>query len=86
MFDRYEAGEQAVLVHINFTQEGEWEDLSEFEMLVSSAGVSRLQTITGSRQSPHSKYFVGEGKALEIADAVRMTGADIVMPSSDCQA
>ncbi|NGN98993.1 GTPase HflX [Grimontia sp. S25] len=79
MFDRYEAGEQAVLVHINFTQEGEWEDLSEFEMLVSSAGVSRLQTITGSRQSPHSKYFVGEGKALEIADAVRLTGADIVI-------
>ncbi|WP_325891025.1 ribosome rescue GTPase HflX [Grimontia sp. NTOU-MAR1] len=79
MFDRYEAGEQAILVHINFTQEGEWEDLSEFEMLVSSAGVSRLQTITGSRQSPHSKYFVGEGKALEIADAVRWTGADIVI-------
>ncbi|MDD1781520.1 GTPase HflX [Enterovibrio sp. ZSDZ35] len=79
MFDRYEAGEQAVLVHINFTQEGEWEDLSEFEMLVSSAGVTKLQTITGSRQSPHSKYFVGEGKALEIADAVRMSGAEIVI-------
>ncbi|KXF80210.1 ribosome rescue GTPase HflX [Enterovibrio coralii] len=79
MFDRYEAGEQAVLVHINFTQEGEWEDLSEFEMLVSSAGVTKLQTITGSRQAPHSKYFVGEGKALEIADAVRMTGAEIVI-------
>ncbi|PKF50124.1 ribosome rescue GTPase HflX [Enterovibrio nigricans] len=79
MFDRYEAGEQAVLVHINFTQEGEWEDLSEFEMLVSSAGVTKLQTITGSRQSPHSKYFVGEGKALEIADAVRMNGAEIVI-------
>ncbi|MEZ8141513.1 GTPase HflX [Enterovibrio norvegicus FF-33] len=79
MFDRYEAGEQAVLVHINFTQQGEWEDLSELELLVSSAGVTRLQTITGSRQSPHSKYFVGEGKALEIADAVRMTGAEIVI-------
>lgn len=79
MFDRYEAGEQAVLVHINFTKEGEWEDLSEFEMLVSSAGVTRLQTITGSRQTPHSKYFVGEGKAFEIADAVQSTGAEIVI-------
>ena len=79
MFDRYEAGEQAVLVHINFTQEGEWEDLAECEMLVSSAGVETLQVVTGSRQSPHSKYYVGEGKAQEIAQAVRTTGAEIVI-------
>ncbi|KHT48115.1 ribosome rescue GTPase HflX [Vibrio sinaloensis] len=79
MFDRYEAGERAVLVHINFTQEGEWEDLSEFEMLVSSAGVSSLQVVTGSRQSPHPKYYVGEGKAQEIAQAVQLAGADIVI-------
>ena len=79
MFDRYEAGERAVLVHINFTQEGEWEDLSEFEMLVSSAGVSSLQVVTGSRQSPHPKYYVGEGKAQEIAQVVRLSGANIVI-------
>ena len=79
MFDRYESGERAVLVHINFTQEGEWADLSEFEMLVSSAGVSTLQVITGSRQSPHPKYYVGEGKAQEIAAAVRAVEADIVL-------
>ena len=79
MFDRYESGERAVLVHINFTQEGEWADLSEFEMLVSSAGVSTLQVITGSRQTPHPKYYVGEGKAQEIAAAVRAVEADIVL-------
>ncbi|XAW89716.1 ribosome rescue GTPase HflX [Vibrio sp. CDRSL-10 TSBA] len=79
MFDRYEAGERAVLVHINFTQEGEWEDLNECQMLVSSAGVSTLQVVTGSRQSPHPKYYVGEGKAQEIAQAVQMTGADVVI-------
>ncbi|UYI46893.1 GTPase HflX [Vibrio natriegens] len=79
MFDRYESGERAVLVHINFTQEGEWEDLAEFEMLVSSAGVETLQVVTGSRQSPHPKYYVGEGKAQEIATAVQLTGAEIVI-------
>ncbi|ELI1841446.1 GTPase HflX [Vibrio fluvialis] len=79
MFDRYEVGERAVLVHINFTQEGEWEDLRECEMLVSSAGVSTLQVITGSRQTPHPKYYVGEGKAQEIAQAVQLTGADVVI-------
>ncbi|MDN3608354.1 ribosome rescue GTPase HflX [Vibrio ostreicida] len=79
MFDRYETGERAVLVHINFTQEGEWEDLSELEMLVSSAGVLTLQVVTGSRQSPHPKYYVGEGKAQEIARAVQLSDADIVI-------
>lgn len=79
MFDRYEAGEQAILVHINFTQEGEWEDLSECEMLVSSAGVNTLRVVTGSRKTPHPKYYVGEGKAQEIADAVRVEGAEIVI-------
>ncbi|MDN3697487.1 MULTISPECIES: ribosome rescue GTPase HflX [Vibrio] len=79
MFDRYEAGERAVLVHINFTQQGEWDDLSECEMLVSSAGVTTLQVVTGSRQSPHHKYYVGEGKAQEIAQAVQLTGADVVI-------
>lgn len=79
MFDRYEAGERAVLVHINFTQQGEWEDLSECEMLVSSAGVETLQVVTGSRQSPHPKYYVGEGKAQEIAQAVQASEADVVI-------
>lgn len=79
MFDRYESGEQAALVHINFTQEGEWEDLSEFEMLVSSAGVNSLKVVTGSRQSPHAKYYVGTGKAQEIADTVKALGAEIVI-------
>lgn len=79
MFERYESGEQAVLVHINFTQEGEWEDLSEFQMLVTSSGASILQTITGSRQSPNPKYFVGEGKAQEIADTVKALDAEIVI-------
>ena len=79
MFDRYDAGEQAVLVHIYFTQDKDMEDLQEFESLVSSAGVEALQVITGSRKAPHPKYFVGEGKAVEIAEAVKATGASVVL-------
>ncbi|MDU3890189.1 MAG: ribosome rescue GTPase HflX, partial [Serratia liquefaciens] len=55
------------------------EDLSEFESLVSSAGVEALQVVTGSRKAPHPKYFVGEGKAEEIADAVKASGASVVL-------
>ncbi len=79
MFERYEAGEQAVLVHIWFSQDRDQEDLQEFETLVSSSGVESLRVITGSRKAPHPKYFVGEGKAQEIADAVKATGASVVL-------
>ncbi|MGK8663735.1 ribosome rescue GTPase HflX [Serratia marcescens] len=79
MFDRYETGEQAVLVHIYFSQDKDTEDLNEFESLVSSAGVEALQVVTGSRKAPHPKYFVGEGKAEEIADAVKASGASVVL-------
>ncbi|PWC16742.1 ribosome rescue GTPase HflX [Brenneria corticis] len=79
MFDRYEAGERAILVHIYFSQDKDTEDLLEFESLVSSAGIESLQVITGSRKAPHPKYFVGEGKAEEIAQAVKETDAFVVL-------
>lgn len=79
MFDRYEAGEQAVLVHIEFLDDSSKEDLQELQMLVSSAGVNAVEIITASRQAPHPKYFVGSGKAEEIANAVRSLEADVVI-------
>ncbi|QUJ05814.1 hypothetical protein KCP69_00230 [Salmonella enterica subsp. enterica] len=51
LFDRYDAGRQAVLVHIYFSQDKDMEDLREFESLVSSAGVEAMQVITGSRST-----------------------------------
>ena len=48
-------------------------------MLVSSAGVNAVDVITGSRQAPGPKYFVGSGKAEEIANAVRANNADVVI-------
>jgi len=79
LFDRYEAGEQAVLVHISFYDENNKEDLDELKLLVSSAGVNTLETVTGSRKSPHARYFVGTGKAQEIADTVKAAQADVVI-------
>lgn len=79
MFDLYEAGEQAVLVHIYFSDEQSKEDLQELQMLVSSAGVNAIDIVTGSRQAPGPKYFVGSGKAEEIANAVRANDADVVI-------
>uniref|UniRef100_UPI0036D95BE9 ribosome rescue GTPase HflX n=1 Tax=Photorhabdus sp. RM322S TaxID=3342825 RepID=UPI0036D95BE9 len=79
MFERYEGGERAVVVHIFFSQDKDTDNLSEFESLVTSAGVVPVQIVTGSRKIPNPKYFVGEGKAEEIAEAVQASGADVVL-------
>ncbi|WP_340680228.1 ribosome rescue GTPase HflX [Paraglaciecola sp.] len=79
MFDRYAAGEQAVLVHVDFADENSREDLLELQLLVSSAGVNAVDVVSGSRQTPKARYFVGSGKAEEIANSVRAHQADVVI-------
>lgn len=79
MFDRYEAGEHAVLVHVDFADELNKEDIDELQMLVSSAGVNNVGIVTTSRNAPHAKFFVGSGKAEEISDTVKALNADVVI-------
>ncbi|RWU11224.1 GTPase HflX [Pseudidiomarina gelatinasegens] len=79
MFDRFESGERAILVHVDFPAEIDREDLSELKLLVSSAGVETLGVVTASRSTPSSRYFVGSGKAEEIADHVKLLDANIVI-------
>jgi GTP-binding protein HflX len=79
LFERYQAGEQAVLVHVDFPDESSREDLSEFKMLVSSAGVKSLDVVTGKRNTPHPRFFVGSGKAEEIRDAVNLVNANVIL-------
>ncbi|WP_178860682.1 ribosome rescue GTPase HflX [Thiomicrorhabdus cannonii] len=76
--DRHEM-ERAVLVHVDFHNEADREELDEFHELVDSAGAKICQLITTKRQHPDSKYFVGKGKAEEIKDAVALHEADVVI-------
>ncbi|MFV1873370.1 MAG: ribosome rescue GTPase HflX [Oleiphilus sp.] len=79
MFDRPDSGEFAVLVHIDFFAEKEREDVQEFQELVSSAGVEALRVVTGSRDKPDPRYFVGKGKLEEIRFEVEHAEADVVL-------
>ncbi|KXS34886.1 MAG: GTP-binding protein HflX [Idiomarina sp. T82-3] len=79
MFDRYEGGDYAVLVHMDLPAEVDREDLSELHLLASSAGVEPLGVVTASRSAPSPKYFVGSGKAEEIAEQVQALDANIVI-------
>ena len=69
----------AIVVHVFFAQDKNTDDLQEFLLLADSANVDVLDTITTSRSTPQAKYFVGEGKAQEIADAVQSHNADVVL-------
>ncbi|MGS0692864.1 ribosome rescue GTPase HflX [Shewanella sp. 30m-9] len=79
MFDRYEAGEKAVLVHIDFADENNREDLDELKLLVESAGAQSIGVVTTSRRSPDRRFFVGSGKAEELAAMVAATDANVVI-------
>lgn len=71
--------EQAILVHVNFSQQHTSEDLGELKLLVSSAGVQAIDVVTSSRSAPDAKFFVGSGKAQDIANLIADTGATLVI-------
>jgi GTP-binding protein HflX len=79
LFERPRSGERAVLVHIDFRREDSREELEEFRELVVSAGAEPVAIVTGSRATPHPRYFVGTGKAEEIRDIVRAEEAEVVL-------
>ncbi len=56
-----------------------WKTSRSLNLWSLPLSVEALQVITGSRKAPHPKYFVGEGKAVEIAEAVKATGASVVL-------
>ena len=78
-FERPDVGERAILVHLKLNSESEPEDPREFEELVISAGGDPVEFVTGSRQSPNAKIFVGTGKLEEIGNLVRSRDAEIVI-------
>ncbi|QHB16708.1 ribosome rescue GTPase HflX [Mannheimia pernigra] len=71
--------DKAILVHLYLGQHKDTENLLEFQTLVESAGVEILATLTTTRPNPHIKYYVGQGKAEEIAETVEQLGASVVL-------
>ncbi len=77
--ERASGGNRAILVHMDINDEAHRENLSEFKELVLSSGADILDIVTTSRQRADPKYFIGSGKALEIADLVKQYEVDIVL-------
>ena len=79
MFERPRSGERAVLVRLGFGAPVDPEDLEEFRQLALSAGAVPVATVTGRRDRPDPRYFMGSGKAEELKEAAHAGAADVVL-------
>ena len=80
MFDRQKKGDRAVLVMPHSRGEGDTaRRAGEFTELVKSAGAEVLAAIAARVEAPNPRYYIGSGKAGEVAEAVAALEADVVL-------
>lgn len=79
MFERPRSGERAVLVRLGIGAPVDPEDLHEFTQLAVSAGAEPVATVTGRRQRPDPRYFLGSGKAEELKSVADTNRADVIL-------
>ncbi|MDN6321421.1 MAG: ribosome rescue GTPase HflX [Halomonas sp.] len=78
-FERPDAGETAVLVHVDFHDEQKREDPGELLELVRSAGAEPATLLTASRHRPDSRTFIGSGKLEELRALLAAHAAELVI-------
>ena len=80
MFDRQKKGERAVLVLPHARGGGDAaRRLAEFAELAGSAGAEVLGSVSARIDAPNPRFYIGSGKADEVAEMVRALGADLVL-------
>ena len=79
MFERPRSGERAVLVRLGIGAQVDTEDLQEFAQLALSAGAQPVATVTGRRDRPDPRFFMGSGKADEVRAIAEDNAADVIL-------
>jgi len=82
MFERYQGGEQAILVHVDFQESDKADNqaqVAEFVELVTSAGIKVDELLTTRRNAPHKKFFVGTGIADQLKELVSAHQAEVLL-------
>jgi GTPase len=80
VFDRQKKGDRAVLVLPHSRGEGDTTRRGEeFAELVRSAGAEVLGVVAARVEDPNPRYYIGSGKANEVAEAVQALEADVVL-------
>jgi len=83
MQDRPTGGNAAVLVSLDLGGTDYKESLQELRQLVASAGIEVRDTVEGRRVKPDAKYFLGSGKAEELAATVKENQASVAIFNHD---
>jgi len=79
MFERPRAGERAILVQLAIGHPVEADAMLEFRLLAKAAGAIEVGYLTGSRDKPDSRLFIGSGKAEELKSLVQATEAELAI-------
>ncbi|MGB8634812.1 MAG: ribosome rescue GTPase HflX [Rhodanobacteraceae bacterium] len=79
MFERQQRGERALLVIPHMYGIDHARRQGEFAELARSAGAEVLAVLDARVTQPNPRYFIGAGKADEVAEAVREHKADVVL-------
>jgi GTP-binding protein HflX len=67
------------LVSLDFGDADYADSLEELHRLAESAGVQAVAVVEGKRSRPDAALYAGSGKVQEIADALRQSGAGLVI-------
>jgi GTP-binding protein HflX len=79
VFERPQAGENAVLVQVTPGGHPDEDELEEFVELVRSAGADPVAVVQGSWRVPDPRLFIGGGKLEEVRAAVQEGQGDVVI-------
>jgi GTP-binding protein HflX len=77
LFERPKSGERAVLVQSAGYNDAE--SLAELRELAISAGANPVAVVTGKRQSPDPRYYIGKGKLEELSQIIREYQVELVL-------
>jgi GTPase len=83
MFDRPAGSDDAVLVSIDFGDADYEESLEELKQLAVGAGIRIRGVLESKRDKPDAKYYLGSGKAEELAGMVKATESRVVIFNHD---
>jgi GTP-binding protein HflX len=79
MFERPRAGERAVLVQLALGHPVDDDAVLEFRLLAKAAGAIEVGYLTGTRDAPDPRLFIGSGKAEELKALVAATEAELAI-------
>ena len=79
MFDRPRSGERSLLLHVGIGSSCQDDEIEEFRALAGSAGAEIIGEVRSRLVRPNPRYFIGTGKAEEVAGLARETGAELIL-------